>query len=183
MKKVQISLKRKDLLIAICIVAAAAALYLLTRESTLFATVSPTNTASIMIQALDSAQGSGANEADMQPETTSPSATMVPADCYLLVTVGDVVFEPYPLLEERDLPITQVDGKKNVVHISPAGFFMTSATCENQDCVHQGEVTLQNRDLRILGNQVVCLPNKVMLELLTPSEAAVVWGNAHADNK
>jgi hypothetical protein len=72
---------------------------------------------------------------------------------------------------------------KNTVHISPDGFYMASATCNNQDCVHQGQVTLNNRDVRLLGNQVVCLPNKVILELLTPEEAQVVWNNAYGDGE
>ena len=112
-----------------------------------------------------------------------PSATLPPAQCYLLISVGDVVFEPYPLLKEQDLPITQTDGKQNVVHVSPNGFYMSSSNCSNQDCVHQGEVTLQNRDQRLLFNQVVCLPNQVMLELLTPEEAAVVWENKYEQKK
>lgn len=110
--------------------------------------------------------------------TPGPAATLPPAQGYLLVTVGDVVFAPYPLLEARDLPIVQVDGQQNLVHLTPQGFVMTSATCENQDCVGQGEVTLQNRDMRILGNLIVCLPNQVMLELLTPEEAERVWNHA-----
>lgn len=81
------------------------------------------------------------------------------------------------------MPITQINGVKNVVHISPDGFYMASATCDNQDCVHQGKVTLDNRDVRLLGNQVVCLPNKVILELLTPEEAQVVWKNAYGDGE
>lgn len=104
---------------------------------------------------------------------------MIPAECYLWVTVGDMVFEPYPMLKEQDFPITQVDGKENIVHITPQGFYMASASCINQECVHQGEVTIKNRDVRILGNQVICLPNQVLLELLTPEEAQVVWDNAH----
>lgn len=110
-----------------------------------------------------------------------PSETLAPAECYLLATVGGVVFAPYPLLEEWDLPITQADGQKNVVHVSREGFYMASATCDNQDCVHQGSVTLQNRDVRLLGNMVLCLPNQVMLELLSPEEARIVWGNADGE--
>ncbi len=112
-----------------------------------------------------------------------PKPSLTPAKCYLLVTVGDVIFEPYPLLEEKDFPIIQVDSRENVVRITPNGFYMASGTCSNQECVHQGMVTLENRDLRILGNQVICLPNQVMLELLTPDEAAVVWGNGYDSKK
>ena len=166
-------------MIIICILAAAVSLYLLNMGNKYYATSPLANKNPEMTQTSGETQGFDAKASDNAQAEAYPAATLAPANCYMLLTVGDVVFMPYPLLEERELPITQADGMKNVVHISPSGFFMASATCENQDCVHQGEVTLQNRDLRILGNQVVCLPNKVMLELLTPKEAMLVWENAH----
>ena len=49
---------------------------------------------------------------------------------------------------------------------------MLSSTCKNQQCIHQGVVSLANRDSRALYNQIICLPNQVILELLTPEEAA-----------
>ena len=49
--------------------------------------------------------------------------------------------------------------------------------------MHQGEVTLENRGVRLLGNQVICLPNQVTLALLNPQEAAIVWGNAYGEEK
>ena len=48
---------------------------------------------------------------------------------------------------------------------------MESSNCENQTCVGQGEVTLENRDLRPLFNMVICLPHNLSLELLTRAEA------------
>ena len=47
---------------------------------------------------------------------------------------------------------------------------MKSSPCDNQDCVKQGEVTLANKDERILSNMIICLPNQVVLELYTPEE-------------
>jgi hypothetical protein len=47
---------------------------------------------------------------------------------------------------------------------------MESATCENQDCVHQGEVTLENKNARVLENLIICLPNQVYLELYSTEE-------------
>ena len=43
--------------------------------------------------------------------------------------------------------------------------------CENQNCVEQGEVTLENREKRILLNMVICLPHNLRLELVTREEA------------
>ena len=47
---------------------------------------------------------------------------------------------------------------------------MADADCPGRDCVEQGEVTLENRGERILGNMIICLPNQVCLQLYTPEE-------------
>lgn len=43
---------------------------------------------------------------------------------------------------------------------------MHSASCKNQDCVHQGDVTLDNYNNRVLNNWIICLPNQVTIELV-----------------
>ena len=47
---------------------------------------------------------------------------------------------------------------------------MKSSTCDNQDCVKQGVVTLENMEERLLGNMIICLPNQVTLSLYTTEE-------------
>ena len=84
----------------------------------------------------------------------------------LRITVGGQFYRDEPLGRERDVVIEQPDGKRNVVHITENGFFMQFSTCENQNCVHQGAVTVDNYYLRALQNQVLCLPNGVILELV-----------------
>ena len=83
------------------------------------------------------------------------------------------MYEPIPLLEEADYSISQkAVGLENVIHVTPDSIVMASANCDNQDCVKQGAVTLENRDTRVLQNMIICLPNGVTLELLTPKEVA-----------
>lgn len=92
---------------------------------------------------------------------------------YVAVYVGNEA-EPREKLylgEERDVPVDQGNGKVNVVHVGKTGAYMKSSTCENQDCVYQGEVTLENVETRALFNWIVCLPNGVALELITEEEA------------
>ena len=48
----------------------------------------------------------------------------------------------------------------------------TEADCEGHDCISEGEVTLENRQDRLLGNMVVCAPHRLTLYLYTPEEAA-----------
>lgn len=95
------------------------------------------------------------------------------AQAYLRVQVGDQVWEPIALADGDEYTIAQPDGKTNVVHVTASGMVMHSSTCDNQSCVHQGEVTLDNRDSRVLTNMIICLPNEVILELLTPEEAGM----------
>ena len=43
---------------------------------------------------------------------------------------------------------------------------MESSSCDNQDCVGQGEITLDNYKTRILSTFVICLPNEVTIEMV-----------------
>ncbi|MBR1560829.1 MAG: NusG domain II-containing protein [Clostridia bacterium] len=105
----------------------------------------------------------------------APEATPKPAPGYVLVTLWDRSgWLALPEEGELSVPIEQTlpDGTEatNVVHLTPTGVHMEDSTCENHDCVGQGEVTLDNRKDRILGNMIICLPNQVVLELYTPEE-------------
>ena len=114
-------------------------------------------------------------------DTAQQGAETQEAKAYLLVTVNGILYEPIPLLEERDYSITQRNGEvENVVHVTTDSIEMASSTCENQDCVMQGVVTLENRDTRVLQDMIVCLPNGVILELITPQEAAEIMQNSGA---
>ena len=102
-------------------------------------------------------------------EEKGPLLPQTGAEAYLVVLVRNRVYAIEPLGEERDLTIDQGDGVVNVVHLTPNGFFMHSSTCDNQLCVGQGEVTVENYNRRILGTAVLCLPNQVELELVIPN--------------
>jgi hypothetical protein len=51
---------------------------------------------------------------------------------------------------------------------------MGESSCPNQDCVHQGAVTVDNADARPLLNQIICLPNRVVLEMVNPGESRLL---------
>lgn len=95
------------------------------------------------------------------------------AQAYLRVQVGDEVWDPIALADGDEYTISQPNGATNVVHVTATGAVMHSSTCDNQSCVEQGEVTLENRDARVLTNMIICLPNEVILEVLTPEEAGM----------
>ena len=103
----------------------------------------------------------------------TPIAAENGVHAYLRIQVQDQVWEAIPMVDEGEYVIEQADGKTNVVHTTATGAIMHSSTCDNQSCVQQGEVTLENRDSRVLTNMIICLPNEVILEVLTPAEAGM----------
>ncbi|MBE5803505.1 MAG: hypothetical protein E7316_03235 [Clostridiales bacterium] len=104
--------------------------------------------------------------------TDMPAATDAPAPAaYLLVTVGDVTYQPLPLQGEGEFSLTQGDtGRVNVVHVTRDSIWMAESTCDNQDCVEQGVVSLETMDNRVLGNMIICLPHRVTLQLYSAQE-------------
>ncbi len=90
---------------------------------------------------------------------------------YLLVEVAGQVYEPILLTEEGRYTITRGE-MVNEIAVTPTSIVMHASTCDNQDCVYQGEVSLENRADRVLQNMILCLPNEVILGLYTQDELA-----------
>ena len=111
-----------------------------------------------------------------QPQATEePTDSPKPAKGYVLVTTATQSgWLPLPEEGEVSYPLRQLlpNGTEavNTIHLTPEGVYMEDSTCEGHDCVQQGEVTLDNRTERILGNMIICLPNQVTLQLYTPEE-------------
>ena len=82
-----------------------------------------------------------------------------PSVDYALITLPDKEMG-------RFIRLPKSDGKENKVHITPEKVYMEHSTCENQDCVGQGEITLDNYRTRILSTYVICLPNAVTIEMV-----------------
>lgn len=132
---------------------------------------------------------SEAPETTEMPETTAaPEATQAPAASenkteaaagpmpraqtaevkgYVVLTVGGRQYgDPIPMDRDKIITIQQEDGKVNKIHITPEKVYMETSTCENQDCVGQGEISLDNYQTRILSTFVICLPNEVTIEMV-----------------
>ncbi len=86
---------------------------------------------------------------------------------YIVIYVGNEEYKRVPIGDKQMITIDQGNGKVNVVEITERGAVMHSSTCANQDCIHEGEVTLDNYNNRVLNNWIICLPNKVSVELVT----------------
>ena len=104
-----------------------------------------------------------------------------PAIAYVLVRMPNPIgLLPLPTEGEytRTIRQTKDDGTEqiNVLHLTTNGFWMENANCEGQDCVNMGEVTLENREERVLWNMIICLPHQLSLELITREEALQMLG-------
>ncbi|HPF88803.1 MAG TPA: NusG domain II-containing protein [Candidatus Limiplasma sp.] len=91
---------------------------------------------------------------------------------YLHISVPGQTDQWIPLTEEREIRIEQDNGDYNVVEIFPGGFRMVESNCPNQDCIKQGDVTVDNIGDRVLGNEIICLPHKLVLSLETEAGTA-----------
>ena len=98
---------------------------------------------------------------------------------------GDSKWIPLPT-DEQDLFISMTrqddSGISNTLRLMKNGFVMHSSTCENQDCVMQGEVTLENKDHRVLRNAVLCLPHNVIVELYSMEELQQMLAESAGQN-
>ena len=90
---------------------------------------------------------------------------------HVLITVGNRQYgDPIPMDREKIITVKQENGQINKVHITPNGAWMEYSTCDNQDCVGQGHITLDNYKTRILSTFVICLPNNVTVEMVPVEE-------------
>lgn len=95
--------------------------------------------------------------------------TEAEVDC-VVIRVGNEEYARVPLSQPQTLTVRQDNGAVNVVEVSERGMRMVSSTCDNQICVHQGWVTLDNWEMKPQQQFVSCLPNQVMLELVEATE-------------
>lgn len=86
-------------------------------------------------------------------------------DC-VVISVDGKEYARVPLSNPQTVTVTQETGEVNVVEISDHGAVMASSTCDNQLCVHMGEVTVDNWEWRANQQFIICLPNRVSVELV-----------------
>lgn len=94
-----------------------------------------------------------------------------PAESYLLISTAAGNYLPVPLNGDAAFKVHFGEDEYNIVHIGKNSVYMESSTCENQNCVGQGEVTLENRDTRVLMDMILCLPHELSLQLVDPATA------------
>ena len=83
-----------------------------------------------------------------------------------VITLDGEVIDRVPLSAPLTVRVEQPNGAVNVVEVSDHGAVMLSSTCDNQLCVHMGEVTVDNWEFRPNQAFIICLPNRVSVELV-----------------
>ena len=90
---------------------------------------------------------------------------------YVVITVaGRQYGDPIPMDRDKIITIKQDNGEINKIHITPEYVEMESSTCENQDCIGEGEVNVNTYKDRILSTYIICLPNQVTIEMVPADE-------------
>ena len=83
----------------------------------------------------------------------------------VIISVDGEEYARVPLSKPQTVTVAQKDGSVNVVEVSDHGAVMISSTCDNQLCVEMGEVTVDNWEYRPNQQFIICLPNRVGVEL------------------
>ena len=92
-------------------------------------------------------------------------ARLTVSEDIVIIRVDGVEYMRVPASSPQTITVRQDNGATNVIEVTGRGAVMQSSTCENQLCVHMGEVTVDNRTWRANGAFIICLPNRVSVEL------------------
>ena len=77
----------------------------------------------------------------------------------VIITIDQEEYGRFNLATDQTIPII-IDGKEeNTLVINDRAAFMTSATCPDQLCIHQGAI-------QKAGQTIVCLPHKVVVSVI-----------------
>lgn len=86
---------------------------------------------------------------------------------YVSITVNSREWVRLPLDTPTSYTVHQSNGAENTITIDEGGdVYVSHANCDNQDCVEQGHITPKNVDVRVLMNQIICLPNNVVVTVV-----------------
>ena len=96
----------------------------------------------------------------------APTGNIKYADIY----VDDMLYEAVPLNEDAVIVVDQGDGKLNYVEVKDGTIFMSDSSCPDHLCISQGAMSADNYEKRPMLNWIICLPNRVTVELRVEQE-------------
>lgn len=80
------------------------------------------------------------------------------AGAQVLIRIDGELYKSLPLDKDGSYPIKQETGDYNLVVIKDGKAFIQEASCPDKLCIRQGKISFENET-------VVCLPNKLVLEI------------------
>ena len=83
----------------------------------------------------------------------------------ILITVDGKEYGTYSLLEEQVITIVEGDAK-NIIEIKGGKAYMKDASCPDQLCVSQNEISFDKES-------IICLPNKVVITVISDAKSDV----------
>lgn len=89
----------------------------------------------------------------------------------LQVSVNGTVTKSFPLDSDISYTIVTANGGENVLEIKDGAARITKANCPDKLCVHQKKISHQ-------GENLVCLPHKVVVTIINTSQKATLDGVA-----
>ena len=96
----------------------------------------------------------------------APTGNITYADIY----VNESLYEAVPLNRDCVITVDQGDGKINHVEVKNGQIFMADSTCSDSLCIIQGAMDPNNYENRPMLNWIICLPNRVTIELRIEEE-------------
>ena len=89
---------------------------------------------------------------------------------FAVIYVGSEVYQIVDLNEDQVIEVDQGNGTVNHVKVENGAIDMADSSCPDQQCVYQGEMSMENYEKRILRHWIACLPNQVTIELALAEE-------------
>ncbi len=86
------------------------------------------------------------------------------------IYVGDTLLDEVSLDKDQIIEIDQGSGVVNHVEVKDGAIFMADSTCPDKQCVYQGAMSADTYEQRALFNWIVCLPNRIVVELQLEGE-------------
>lgn len=126
--------------------------------------------------ATEASAATEAPETTDAPQSANMVGPMMPKQTekvrgHVVITVaGRQYGDPIPMDRDKIITVKQENGAINRIHITPEYVEMESSTCENQDCIGEGEVNVNTYKDRILSTYIICLPNQVTIEMVPADE-------------
>lgn len=84
---------------------------------------------------------------------------------YITITIDGEKYATYSLLEEQTITVGEGE-HVNIIDIKGGKAYMTSASCPDQLCVKQNEISYDKQS-------IICLPNKVVVTVTSDDESDV----------